>query len=448
MRRSAPFAALTAAALVLAAPALAAPPALVAAAEGLADALGPPAEGRRSVALWVEARARPLSTPLAAALEAALAARGYAVVPLRGAADAEAAARAGGHDWLLRVQAGLVPGERSLALVGELVPAWDSFFLQRRPGARAVPPRLLRAQAPADPETLLLAREARPAGAPFATVRPLAELPGRVLALAVGEVPGLGVVVAAVTPERDLLLSPAGEVIAARRFDPAALRPVRAPAATAALAQLGGGPLAVQRAGAAAAEVLVVAGDRLEPVAAVPAAPLGAVDGAAWYGAFAPGTGALADALAPHADPEPRLRSPRLLAAIAVAPRAGPVAFALLGQDLRLELLGPDLSPAGPPLERVGAGLALADLDGDGAAEVITSDPVASPPDRVRVLSARPGAPTLLASGPLDGLLLAAAAGDLTGDGVDDAVVAQVDLSAEPPATRLLLVTADPRELP
>jgi hypothetical protein len=438
--------------LARAAPAAAAPPraALTSGASALADALGAPVEGRRAIALAVEARVPSLAAPVEAALEGALAERGYVVTVVRGAADAEAAARAGGQDWLLRVQAGLVPGRRELALVGELVPAWASFFLQRRPGARPVPPRLVSARVAADPETLLLGREARPAGAPFATTRILARVEGRVLALAVGDVPDAGgAAIAVATPGADLLLSPSGSRLAARAVDGAGLRPVRDPAATAAIGDFGGGRIAIARAGGGPGEVLVVRGGRLEPVGTLVAVPLCAAEGTRLFGRFAPGTGALEDVLAPYADPEAPVRSPRLLSAVAAAPRGGPVAVAALGQDLRLELLGAELGSAAPPLSGVGAGLALADLDGDGDAEVVASAPVATPPDRLRVLAARADGKVLLESPPLDGLVLAGAAGDLTGDGVDDAVLALVVRAPDGAvATDLVLLTADPRELP
>src|SRR6266508_1215590 len=215
------------------APARAAVPgALPAAADALAREVGPPAEGRRALLLVVEARAAALRAPLETALDAALSAQGYAVTRHRAGGDPEASARAGGQDWLLRVRAGLVPGRRELALVGELIPAWASFFLQRRPDARAVPPRIVQARAAADPETLLLAREVSPAGAPFAEIRRLARVPGRVLALAIGEAGETGrVAIVAVTPQALLVLSPSDERIAERSGLPGELlRPVRDPA--------------------------------------------------------------------------------------------------------------------------------------------------------------------------------------------------------------------------
>jgi len=442
-----------AALLVLPAPAARAapPPALVAAAGALADALGPPQEGRRALLLAVESRAPPLAATLETALDAALSSRGYSVTPHRGAGDAEGSARAAGQDWLLRVRAGLVPGRREVALVGELIPAWASFFLQRHPDARAVPPRVVQARAPADPETLLLAREGR-AGAPFASVRTLARLPGRVLALAVGEAgePGRPVLVAA-TQASVTVLSPAGERIAARDFPAGALTPVRDPAATLAVGDFGGGRIAVSRAGAARAEVLALRGERLELAGALDAAPLCAGEAGRLFGAFVPGSGVLADVLAPFADPGAVPRSGRTLYGVQAAPRAGPIAFAALGTDLRLELLGRDLRPAAPGRASLatGSGFALADLDGDGTAEVVASSPDPSALERVRVLAPLAEAPLLLESAPIAGAILAGAGGDLTGDGVDDAVLAAVSTGPSGEAvTDLLLVTADPRELP
>ena len=102
------------------------------------------------------------------------------------------------------------------------------------------------------------------------------------------------------------------------------------------------------------------------------------------------------------------------------------MAFAVLDADLRLELLGSDLSPAAPPVAGVGVGFALADLDGDGAAELVASAPSASGEDRVRVLTPPGRAAAGLRVRPLAGAILAAAGGDLTGDGVDDAVLALI----------------------
>ena len=436
-------------AALLAAPAAGSPPppALAALAGDLGQAVGPPADGRRGLALLVETRARALAPPVETALADALARLGYTVTPSRGGPDAETVARADGQDWLLRVQAGLVPGRREVALVGEVIPTWDSFFLQRRPGARPLPPRLVQVRRPADPETLLLGREERPPGSPFVRIRPLTRIAGRVLALAVGDA-GEGTAIAAVTPEAVLLLSGTGAEVARREPDRSGWRPVRDPAAVVALGDFGGGRLAVQQAGAPRAEVLARHGDRLEMVATVAAAPLCAAEGARLFGAFAPGEGLLLDQLTPSVDPAATPRSDRHLYGVSAAPRGGTIAFAALDADLRLELLAPDLQPAGPSIPGVGVGFALADLDGDGTAEVVASSPTSSGEDRVRVIAPRAERPLLLESPSMPGTILAGAGGDLTGDAVDDAVLALVSRGADGAwATDLLLVTSDAREM-
>jgi hypothetical protein len=423
------------------------PPALAALAGDLGQAVGPPADGRRALALLVETRARSLAAPVETALADALGRLGYTVVPCPGGAEAETAARAQGQDWLLRVQAGLVPGRREVALVGEVIPTWDSFFLQRRPGARAQPPRLVQARREADPETLLLGREERAPGSPFARIRPLAQVAGRVLALAVGDA-GDGPAIAAATPEAILLLSGAGVELARREPDRSGWRPVRDPAAVVALGDFGGGRLAVQLAGAPRGEVLARHGDRLDVVATLPAAPVCASEAGPLFGAFLPGEGLLADQLTPVIDPDARPRSDRQLFAVSAAPRGGPIAYAALDADLRLELLGPELRPVAPALAGVGVGFALADLDGDGTPEVVASSPSDAPQDRIRIIAPLMARPLLLESDPIAGAIQAGAGGDVTGDGVDDAVLAAVRRGPDGAwVTDLLLVTADAREM-
>jgi hypothetical protein len=118
------------------------------------------------------------------------------------------------------------------------------------------------------------------------------------------------------------------------------------------------------------------------------------------------------------------------------------VAYGLLGDDYSLHLHGPDLAPAAPDISGVGAGFALADIDGDGEVEVVASSAVPGPTDRVRVLRPGAAAETAFTSAPVDGAFLAGAAADLTGDGIDDAVLAAVLPDGR---TRLWLLTADTR---
>jgi hypothetical protein len=427
------------------------PPAAVAAAGALASDVGAPPEGRRALRLQVEGPTPSLARTLETALDAALSAKGYAVTPHRGPEEAEAAARAAGEDWLLRVRAGLVPGGGEVALVGDLIPAWASFFQQRRPEARAIPPRVVQARAPVDPETRLLAREERRAGAPFAAVRALGQLPGRVLAVAIGDAEARGrPAIAVVTPDLVAVLAPDGTPVAVRHASREGAAPVRDPAATIAIGAFGGGRIALRRAGVAASEVLAVRDGALEPAGALEAAPLCAGGAGPLFGAFAAGTGVLVDALSRRPDAAPAPRSPRLLYGAAAAPGGGPLSYAVLGTDLALALLGADLAPvrATAPAAALatGSGFALADLDGDGTAELVASAPASGAPDRLRIVAPLARTPLLLEAS-VEGEILAAAGGDLTGDGVDDAVAAAVAAGADgAPTTTLLLVTADPRE--
>jgi hypothetical protein len=205
----------------------------------------------------------------------------------------------------------------------------------------------------------------------------------------------------------------------------------------------GGGRIAWQPAGAAVPEVLAADGAGLVPVARLGATPLCAGGAGALYGAWATGLPLFTGRLSTRVEPDAPVRSPRLLFGAAAAPRPGRAAFAVLRADDAVELLGADLAPLGPPVEGVGAAFALADLDGDGEPELCASSAEPGPTDRVRLLRAVGTRPALFESQPVPGALLAAAAGDVTGDGLDDVVLAAVQPGGE---TRLWLLTTDPRE--
>jgi len=184
------------------------------------------------------------------------------------------------------------------------------------------------------------------------------------------------------------------------------------------------------------------------PVGTLPMVPLAAGERGALFGAFVPGKAVLADVLSPSPDPSIPFRSEREFVAFASAPRPGHVAHAWVSGDGVVTVLDPGLKPVGEPLEGVGSGFALADVDGDGEPELIASAPEAGATDRVRVLRWPPGpgpeAPPLvvLESPALPGSILSGAAADLTGDGVDDAVLAAVLPDG---GSELWLVTSDLR---
>jgi hypothetical protein len=455
-------------ALTVAAPAGPAAPggrdALGALADGVTSRLGSPEEGRRGLALALTAEPAALAAPLSAALAGALGQAGWAVSPVPPGPGAEAAARAAGADWLLTLTAGGGPDGRELVAVGEAVSLWSSFFLQARPGVRAAPPRLVSARAAADAAARLLLKGAGPAAPPTLSLRRLALLPTEVVALAAGEVEGLGPVLLAIGGEGRRaaggvvvrLLDRRASELAARSLDGAARRPTRHLAATAVVAPLGGGPFGVALAGAGGGEVLVRRGARLERAAALPLAPLAAGGAGVLFGAFAPGKAALQDLLTVGVDPATRPRSALDLVAVAAAPHGSTPAFGVLHPGGRLELLGGALAPAGEVAD-VGTGFALADLDGDGRSELVASRTGPGSPDGVRVLRLDAGprpastqtATAMWESPPIPGAVLSAAAWDLTGDGLDDVVLAAVQPGPDGVAgTELWLVTLDPREAP
>jgi hypothetical protein len=380
-----------------------------------------------------------LREPVETALAGALARRGQSVVPLRGPqlGDPEGAARALGADLLLRVRASLSAG--TLALAGEVVPTRPNFFLQRAP-ARAAGSRVLASSTAADDVARSLASMARPGPGALGLV-PLADLAERVLALAGGTTEAGAVRLVAVTPTGVALLDRRGALLAFHRLPPPPPGPrVRDAAAVAAIGDFGAGRVGYAVAGRPEGEILSAAGDHLEPVGSLAAAPLASGGAGLLFGAFVPGRGVLADLLAPFVDPGARPRSLRELFGAAAAPRPGRVAFAALGTDFTARLLGPTLEPAAPDVPGVGAAFALADLDGGGEPELVASSALPGPVDRVRVLRAGARPAAVFESEPVEGALLAAAACDLTGDGLDDVVLAAV-LPAG--GTRLWLLTAD-----
>jgi hypothetical protein len=388
-----------------------------------------------------------LREPLETALAAALARREQTVLPLRGSqlADAEGTARALGADLLLRVRASL--GGSTLVLSGEVIPTRANFFLQRAPSARGAGARLVTATAPADEQLRALTAPARPDVGPIRLL-PLVELPGRALAIAAGTAEN-GVRLAAVTPAGVSLLDPRGVQLAFHPLPPPPAGPrVRDASAVISIGAFAGGRLAYAAAGWPEGEILSAASDELVHAAwialapASAATPIAAGGAGALFGGFVQGRGVLADLVSAFPDPGARPVSARELFAAAAAPRPGRVAYAVLGTDYSLRLLGPTLAPVPPDIPAVGAGFALADLDGDGEPELVASTATPGRSDRARVVRLGARADVAFESSDVEGAFVAGAAADLTGDGLDDAVLAAVLPGG---GTRLWILTSDAR---
>ncbi len=421
---------------------------LARAGEELAARLAAGETKRGLVALAVSAPgAEALVGPLETAICAALGRLGFATVPLRELqlVDAVASARALGADRLLRVAAGIALDRSELSVTAEDLTTRPSFFLQHAPQVRPAGGRVWSLTLPADPATLALARTSPRSRlrATAVALLPLFQVNGRVLALAAGDPAGDGsTAIAVVTPLAVSLHGPDGALLARSALEPTDR--VRHPAATVAIGDFPGGRVALQLAGGGPGEVLSFRDGVMRPAATLAAAPLAAVGRQRVFGTFLPARATFADVLAgsPELGAQPR-SSGRELVAFAAAPHPGRIAFAALYADGALQPLGAGLTTAGAPLAGVGAGFALADLDGDGEPELVASSAEPGPSDRLRVFRLAPGGAELVfESKPVAGSILGGAAADLTGDGRDDAVLASVLPSGQ---SQVWLVSADPR---
>jgi hypothetical protein len=379
-------------------------------------------------------------------LSSSLAARGLAPVPVD-AADpvrAEAAARAGGHRSLLRVQLGLEGG--LLHARGDLLGTWVNFWSGAQPTRPASPAAGLESSVDADAHALALAAAPLRAPLPAAVTGPqtgelrllqgtFARLPKWTAAVAAGDLDGDGKdEVLVLTDDELLAFAPDGKLLGRRelRHLPASPTPVREPF----------GALAVLR---SPARVAYLSAQRtrgellaLEPgrggfrvLGATEDAPVAALgEGALWArpeqgkNTFAPGL--LADGAEALALPRP------FTFLSSAATPSGQEVLAVLPDGTAL--WRSDTGPGARTLELsgVGAGAALVDLDGDGHPELVTSEAAFSPsPEVLRVLRA----PSLGASSSAAeavrfrkelprGRILQVAGADLEGTGAKSLIVA------------------------
>jgi hypothetical protein len=350
---------------------------------------------------------------------------------------AEAEARARGLDWLLRAAVRIDGSE--IALAGDALPAWVNFWA----GADPVRPEgggAFAGRAAADADVLTLARRPLTPAASFG-LRLLARLPERVVAVAVGDLDGDGRgEVALQLPAAVVVLRPDGERLARRDQEALgrAARPPREPAG--ALAALGCA-LAVKPAeamdgrqpglerpclasfsfGLAKGELLRLEGGELAPVQALDAPALAAGAAGAISGSAIPGRNLFA--------PEVRLASgkeatlPFAPVSVAASSRSGGPAFLAIGPDGAARLLSEELEPLEAALPPLGAGAAMGDFDGGGVTQLVTTGRVRAE-DRARLWRADGWSEgPLFESEPVPGGFVAGAAGDLDGQGRDEAVL-------------------------
>jgi hypothetical protein len=354
---------------------------------------------------------------------------------------AEAEARARGLDWLLRAAARVDGSE--IALAGDALPTWVNFWAGADP-VRAEGGGAIAARAVADADVLTLARRPltpRPSPATPFGLRLLARLPERVVAVAVGDLDGDGRgEIALQLPAAVVVLRPDGERLARRDQGGLgrAARPPREPAG--ALAALGCEPaarpalatggrqpgperpcLASFSFGLAKGELLRLEGGELTPVQALDAPALAAGAAGAISGAALPGRNLFA--------PEVRLASgkgatlPFAPISVAASSRSAGPAFLAIATDGAALLLSEELEPLEAALPPLGAGAAMGDFDGGGVAELVTTGRVRAE-DRARLWRADDWSEgPLFESEPVPGGFVAGAAGDLDGQGRDEAVL-------------------------
>jgi hypothetical protein len=309
---------------------------------------------------------------------------------------AEATAREQGARSLARLTLDVEGGE--LVARGDVLGTWVNFWSGRTPTRPPKPAAAVAEGVEADAAVLALAAVSAPSQGVVGNGAQQQRRPVRLLgavfarleaplgALAAGDLDGDGRDEVAVLTEKEVVVFGAdGKVLARRELEGAASSAVtREPFG--ALAVLPGPPrLAVWSTRYARGEALVLdkAKGTLRPSGPLEAVPLGSAE----RGAFVPGQTAFA--------PEVRLADGRALTVPApfVTASITPPRMLFVHADGTASLY---VRPTSPPvkLPGLGAGSALADLDGDGAPELLTTSTQLQPtPDALRVLSLMPDSP-------------------------------------------------------
>lgn len=415
--------------------------------ETLADRIAQTAAAQKPdapVAIQVLAASPELARAFGTVLAGKLAQRKLAPIVLDApqASAAETEARTAGARSLLRVTVSL--DSNRLHARGDLLGTWVNFWSGAAPTRPPSPAAALEASAEADAPALALASVRAPPRSDPALPQAELRLAGAVFArlarwtaaLAAGDLDGDGRdEVVALTDEELLALSPDGRVLARRalRALPFSPSPSREPFGAACVDEASRrvAYLSAQR---TRGETLVLesGGAGFRVVGKLEQAPLAHVAGAQLTGTIVPGQNTFEPSVASSA-PASRWTAPAAFNALsAFAGPSGVELLVILPSGNAHWRRG--LEPDAPSLELrgLGAASALADLDGDGAAEIATTEPVWAPaPEVLRVLRA-PSASAPAPSGDgvrfraeLDrGRALQIAAADLDGDRAQELIVA------------------------
>ncbi len=403
------------------------------------------------VGLWARGESPELARAFVTVLAAELARRKLPAVPIEAvdAIRAEEEARAKGLRSLLRMQLGLEAG--LLHARGDLLGTWVNFWSGAQATRPPSPAAGLEASVDADAHALALAAAPIPVSPPPALAPQTGEvrmvqavfarLPRQTAALAAGDLDGDGRdEVIALTDEELLVFGPDGKLLVRRelRHLPHSPTPVREPyGSLAVLPSSSAAParLAAFSAQRARGELLTLEQNRssLRPLATFTAdeAPLARLGDDPLLGRHDAGRTTFAPTLTRNGTPAMAL--PRAFTTLtSYVGAGGPELLAVFPNGAghwRADLTAAE--PRSLELRGLGAGTALADVDGDGYAELVTSEPHFAPnPEALRVLRA----PALAGAASLDsvrfrkelarGRILQIAGADLDGQRAHSLIVA------------------------